>query len=301
MKNKIFTLIFISVILVSLIYVIAQEAQVDSSTSIDVNTQKEVETMHVGLGAKVRVIQLKVAITRKIFEANIVIDYLKEKGKNTTELEDIVTQLEILKNETDTIKNITNREEAIKKFIDIKKDARSLIADFKTKARAMLTDSDREEIAKRREERKGELENQIKVIRSELDSIKNSFHEEQVKKILEKMNVTDDDLLQKVKNGEITLEELKKELRDKYDSLPDSEKVEVKTRVSTEVEKIRSENELAVKAYLNNVKERVASRLQERAQKLEEKGKERAALALRNTANKIENKSSGSSGSGGGY
>ena len=311
----VFFALMLMVSLVNLASVIAQEtntntetsvnsgsgdtnAQVNSSTTIDTETQKEVESMHEGLGAKVRVIQLKIAITRKIFQANIVIDYLKEKGKNTTELEDIVAQLEILKNETDTIKDLTNREEAIKKFVDIKKDSRTLIANFKTKAKDLLTDFDREEIAKRREQRKDELENQIKAIRSELDSIKDSFHEEQVKRILEKMNVTDEELLQKVRSGEITIPELKKELKEKYDNLSNEKKDTFETKILNESRDIEEKNKEVVKKYLENVKERQIARVKERVTKLEEKTRERAATKLRNAADKIENKSTKSSGGG---
>ena len=121
-----------------------EEIETEGTEEVDDETEVEIEEMDVPIGAELRILQLQRQLLIHILRANLVIDSLKELGKDTAELESIVAELEVLKEDAKIIPD--NRGEAIQKFIDTKKEARDLIKQFRELVREMTTESERESI-----------------------------------------------------------------------------------------------------------------------------------------------------------
>src|SRR3989338_6388134 len=196
----------------------------DDLEEVDVETEHEVEEMDIPPGAQLRILQLQRQLLIHILRANVVIDSLKEMGKNTSELESIVAELEILKEESKIIPD--NREEAVQKFVDIKKEARDLIKEFRESVRELTTENERSEIrvkfsSIREDEELISLNEQIREAIKEL-------HKKRVENVLDSLNVEDEELLAKIQSGEITVEELREKLRTHYSTLPEETKIRVR-------------------------------------------------------------------------
>src|SRR3989344_9433419 len=245
----------------------------DDSEEVDIETEHEVEEMDIPPGAQLRILQLQRQLLIHIRRANVVIDSLKEMGKNTSELESIVAELEILKEESKIIPD--NREEAVQKFVDIKKEARDLIKEFREAARKLTTESERSEIrikfsGIRDSEELISLNEQIRETIKEL-------HKKRVENVLNSLNVEDGELLAKIQSGEITVEELREKLREHYSTLPEETKIRVRD---------------------NLMKARLEIRLDERADKLERSGHPIASERLRKVSERVDSRRTSGSNSG---
>src|SRR3989344_5727618 len=245
----------------------------DDLEEVDVETEHEVEEMDIPPGAQLRILQLQRQLLIHILRANVVINSLKEMGKNTSELESIVAELEILKEESKIIPD--NREEAVQKFVDIKKEARDLIKEFRESVRELTTENERSEIrvkfsSIREDEELISLNEQIREAIKEL-------HKKRVENVLNSLNVEDGELLAKIQSGEITVEELREKLREHYSTLPEETKIRVRD---------------------NLMKARLEIRLDERADKLERSGHPIASERLRKVSERVDSRRTSGSNSG---
>lgn len=258
---------------------------------VDEETEKEVEEMDITPGATLRILQLQRQLLIHILRAELVIDSLKELGKDTTELESIVAELEVLKEDAKIIPD--DREEAIQKFIDIKKEAKNLIREFKQIVGELTTSDERDDIRTKFSSIRENAE--LTALNEEIENTRNELHKNRVENALGSMGVTDEELLAQIQSGEITIAELKEKLREYYDALPEGTKIEVRDELR-EIRIERKENRLRIVSETKDgIRERLELRLKERADKLDERGKKVAAERLRKVAER-EGSNSGSDG-----
>ena len=88
---------------------------------IDVETQKQVEVMNNGIGAEIRLLQIEKSITINLFKGEEIVSNLTDLGFNTTELQAILVELELVKEEV--IAADPNATDAVQIFVDLKHDA----------------------------------------------------------------------------------------------------------------------------------------------------------------------------------
>ena len=267
----------------------------DDSEEVDIETEHEVEEMDIPPGAQLRILQLQRQLLIHILRANVVIDSLKEIGKNTSELENIVAELEILKDESKIIPD--NREEAVQKFVDIKKEARDLIKEFREDVRELTTESERSEIKVkfsgiREDEELISLNEQIRETIKEL-------HKKRVENVLDSLNVEDEELLAKIQSGEIPVEELREKLREHYSTLPEETKIRVRDNLMRARIEMRTDRIRVITEAVDGRRERLEVRLDERADKLERSGHPIASERLRRVSERVDSRrtSGGNSGS----
>src|SRR3989344_7922648 len=269
-----------------------EESEVED---IDVETEHEVEEMDIPPGVQLRILQLQRQLLIHILRANVVIDSLKEMGKNTSELESIVAELEILKEESKIIPD--NREEAVQKFVDIKKEARDLIKEFREAVRELTTESERSEIKVkfsgiREDEELISLNEQIREAIKEL-------HKKRVENVLDSLNVEHEELLAKIQSGEIPVEELREKLREHYSTLPEETKIRVRDNLMKARIEMRTDRIRVITESVDGRRERLEVRFDERADKLERSGHPIASERLRRVSERVDSRrtSGGNSGS----
>jgi hypothetical protein len=111
--NKKWNIIMVLMLMVPLAsYALADDADDTQQDEIEINeeTQKEIEIMSDHLGAQIRLLQLEKAITKNIAKGNEVIAALKEADINTTILEAILAELELVKEEVQSADpNVTRK------------------------------------------------------------------------------------------------------------------------------------------------------------------------------------------------
>src|SRR3989344_110543 len=266
----------------------------DDSEEVDIETEHEVEEMDIPPGAQLRILQLQRQLLIHILRANVVIDSLKEIGKNTSELENIVAELEILKEESKIIAD--NREEAVQKFVDIKKEARDLIKEFREAVRELTTESERSEIrvkfsSIREDEELISLNEQIREAIKEL-------HKKRVENVLDSLNVEDEELLAKIQSGEIPVEELREKLREHYSTLPEETKIRVRDNLMKARIEMRTDRIRVITESVDGRRERLEVRFDERADKLERSGHPIASERLRRVSERVDSRRTSGSNSG---
>ena len=122
-----------------------EEVDAEEEESVDEVTEDEIEDMDLPAGVQLRILQLERQLLRKILRANVVIGFLQDKGEDTSELEEIVAELELLKEDASVIPD--DGEEAVKKFVDIKKETKKLVKRFRRLVRDLTDQVDRDEIS----------------------------------------------------------------------------------------------------------------------------------------------------------
>lgn len=271
-------------------------AETDETEEVDDETQEEVEEMDISAGAELRILQLQRQLLIHILRANLVIDSLKELGKDTTELEGIVAELGVLKEESAIIPD--NKEEAVQKFVDIKKEARDLIKQFRELVREMSTESERANLRTKFSEIRENAE--LTALNERIKEARKELHKNKVKNALDFMGVTDEELLAQIESGEIAVNELREKLKGHYASLSEDVKIKTKDKLRKARIEMKKDRLRVIVKTTDGRKERLELRLEERADKLEARGNVKASerlrkvTELRKVAEKIDKRGSNS-------
>jgi hypothetical protein len=298
MIKKLVVLLVMGILLISFMqvsFVIAQEDEATSdsvsevvSDEVDEETRLEVEVMDSNHGRYMRLRQLYRSISRKIFRANLVIDYLKEKGVDTEGLGDIVSELEILRDEVKEIPDSESHEEAVKKFIDIKRESKKLIREFKDLSKELTDEDDRDEIRKRLQEAREDHLRRLKEIDDEVLKRRRLLHAAQAKKILDHLEVTDEDLLAKIESGEIKFDDIKSKLKGHYREKGESVRNRIHDKLKDDYREKKSISKRVLDHHKKNIRDRAVDRIKNRADILESKGHKRAGDHLRKAADHVK-------------
>ncbi len=259
-----------------------EEAESVDEEAIDEETANEIELIvESGLGAKVRLLQLKKAILRSYIIGTEVVNILEEKGEDVTELEAILAEIKLLEEEADNVDS--EAETAIEDYINIKRDLMDLNQEFRKIASPKLSANDRQAIMDtiKNNEELSSLDEEIKQVMRELNA-------ERVEKALERMGLTDEDLIEKIKSGDATPEEVREALRNAYGQLGPKEKEQAKERFK---EIIRNKQEIKRDIKDKTKAEHLEVRRQralERAEKLPEEVREIAKERINQQVKKLE-------------
>ena len=223
---------------------------VDSDDDSDENeTEDEIEVMEHTRGAEMRLLQLEKAIKRRVLWGNAVIDRLQEKNISTTELEGILSELDGLTDDVEAeidALGTKSRNETVREFIRIKMEAKNLTKEFRQTARTLLNASDNSALRMRFSE----------LDRDELEELKNrirerhrEFNSERLADLIEKLGIDGDEIVQKYENGEITLEEALKMVKEEFRNKVDEEKARVRERLRNESEEIEERERDRIEEY----------------------------------------------------
>ena len=261
----------------------------DDNGEVDDDTKKEAKDMESNHGAIMRLLQLKRGIMVRVLWAEIVVEHLDAKAgvpdETITQLNGVIEELRLLIKEIDElIENPLNKEEMVDRFLHIKKEAKGLMKEFRELAGQYLDGNE-----------KGQLRSRFnEVKRAELDSIRDQIlqerrelNAERAEKILEHMGIDDDELLESIKNGELTEEEIGRKLREYYNNLTPEQRQTLKQKIRGEMDdRINKVNDRTM-AHKANWYTKSSERLQERADELQEAGQTGASTILSNRAAKI--------------
>lgn len=195
----------------------------ESNNESETNETSDQEEEQVGAmvsppGAKVRLLQLEKAITKNILAGNEIIAFISENNQSidVTELNTILDNLEALIDEIHALPTEGQGNELANQFVDIKDRARDLIKQFREKAKAILKESDQ---AALRERIKNLDKTVIRDLNEKIKQARQEFNAWKASKILEHLGLSDEELIEKIKTGEITIDDVKKRLREHYHQL----------------------------------------------------------------------------------
>lgn len=270
-------------VLTSGVFVIAQSDN-EATVEIDVETEAEVEVMTESHGAEMRLLQLERRINRAILHMEEIIQFLKDKNKTITELEPIVAEMNILLEEVKAAPK-TKSEESVKVFVEIKADAKDLIKQFRDISKALLSEEDKREL-------KMKFDNidktKLEEVKRRIEEKRRMLNADRAKKVLDRMNVSDEELIAKIRSGEVGSSQLKLRLLERYDGLDVSAKESIRIRMKEQFEQRRDTVVDHVKRVKEEHLERQSDRLKERADKLRREGYRVASEKVSVAAEKLK-------------
>lgn len=266
-------------------------AQESTYNEIDNLTLNEMQIIHEEQGAKIRLLQLEYHIRWQIMRAETIILLIKQKNGNYTELETIIEEMKIIADEIKEYRNNINtnfdKNQTVQKFLNWKYDAKQLIKEFKENSKRQINQQDKRVLQEQLALLKNDSLGQLK---QEIERKKREFNSEQIARILNKENLSNRELIDKVKTGEIKKDEAIQQLREKILSLPAEEKAKIRERIRESLhERIewrekKAEDLSRRSEHLTNISERI----RERALIMQQKGKLNASTILQTRASAIE-------------
>jgi hypothetical protein len=206
-------LIFVLLLCFAFVSVATQEEDNTAEAEMD-----EAAIMYMGLGAQVRLLQLEKSITRNYLYGDKVVQYIKDNSLNISEdvlnaMEDIVSELKDVKDSVAEEIDKEPGETTVETFVDLKDRAINLTQEFRSLVRDYLTVEQRQAIKNSVDKKDfSELDDLNEQIRNRV----REFNKERVRDMLNYLNITDEELLQRVESGNITAIELRKLVMDKF-------------------------------------------------------------------------------------
>ena len=272
----------------------ADEAE-DSTddVEIDAETQKQVEVMNNGIGAEIRLLQLEKSIKINIFKGEEIVSNLTDLGFDTTELQAILVELELVKEEV--IAADPNATDAVQIFVDLKHDAVNLTKEFRDTLKEILDDDAIEQLRERLREMVCEqAQNLSKNIQNKI----RQFNRNQLHRVYQIIGENGDSVLSQYQNGTLTRNQVKQQIQKMVNQMIKEKRYDLFSQLKQE----KIQNQVKAQSCVQNASEgfqtRQESRLQKRLQKSENMSdnpvNEETAERVRNRINDIDTSGSGS-------
>jgi len=230
-----------------------EEAEEVEEEAIDEETEEEVELIsESNFGATVRLLQLEKAVTKSYLIGMGVISVLSEKGEDVAELESILAEIEVLKDEVSNLD--PNSENAVDDFVNIKRDIKDLNREFRKIASPLLTANDKQSI---RDSIKDNDE--LASLNQEIRDALRELNANRVEKALDRMGVSDPELIEKIESGDATRAEVKDALKSGYQNLDPELKAAARLKLRNAVkERVDLRKKVVEKVKLGHLEVRKA-------------------------------------------
>jgi len=218
----------------------------------DEETIEEISIMSYPYGSEVRLLQLEKSLTRNIMIGEKIIYILGELEIDTTELELIIFEMNYsLMGEIHNLsENLTslNKTDVVEQFVDLKNESINLTREFRITLHGML---DEETLELLRGEMKEFYNEEMQNLREQIRNMIRNFNRERLHSIYGLLGLIDEELLQQYQNGDVTLEDVKEQIREYLDGLTKEERRELFSELK--INNIR--HLINAKVALNNAKE----------------------------------------------
>jgi len=148
--KKILAILIMLMMLISISsLVLADEAgedheEDDDNQDIDNETQIETEIMNNTIGAEIRLLQLQKAIYKNLLKGEMAVNVLKGLDFNTTSLEAILDEMNVLLEEVKAADTTSN--ESVQIFVELKIQAKNLTTQFRETIKELVDDVNLSEI-----------------------------------------------------------------------------------------------------------------------------------------------------------
>jgi hypothetical protein len=184
----------------------AGDSQQDD-VEIDAQTESEVEAMEYQYGAEIRLLQLEKSITANILKGQEAVSALQELGYTTIDLEAILSELEILLDEVQSVD--ANSTNATQEFIDLKSDAKELTEDFREAVHSLIDDDAVEGL---RERIRNMTCEQVQNLTSKIQNKIRLYNRNQLHRLYGILGEPDESILNQYQKGNITQEQVKNQI-----------------------------------------------------------------------------------------
>lgn len=226
---------------------------------VESSTQSETEIMNYQFGASIRLLQLEKVITNNILKGEEIISVLKESGYNTSVLEAIIAELELVKDEV--IAADPNSTDAVEIFTDLKNDSIELTKEFRETLRDMLDDETIEGLRERTREMVCEqVQNLSNMIRNQI----RQYNRNRLCYIYGLFGENNRSLLDNYQNGTATMGQIRYQLQNMINVMTGIEKYQIYSELKENNIRQRIQARVCVENATDNFQERKEERLMNR-------------------------------------
>ncbi|MBN1503404.1 hypothetical protein JW930_07735 [Candidatus Woesearchaeota archaeon] len=207
-----------------------EEEEEEEETEEDMD---EAEIMHEPLGAKIRLLQLLKRVMRNRIYGEHVVEVIEDEGYDvdTTELEDIIEQFKDLEDEINELLDSELGADSVEQFVEMKREAIDLTKQFRDIVRDELTIAQRQTI--RDSVERGDF-SELDDVDQQIRSNVREHNKNKVMFMLENLGIEDEELLEKVEAGDITVPELRDLIKNKFKGLENQHKRQFVNKVKEE-------------------------------------------------------------------
>ncbi len=241
---------------------------ISADEPVDETTAMQLKVMSTSTGAEVRLLQLEKSIDRNILFGEKVLDYLAENypDYDTAELESLLSELEMLKEDV-AAQDPSATEDAVQAFVDLKNDARDISNEFRTLVHEA---AGADELATLRSNIVNEISGQMNQWKNQIRERIRAHNEDVVQKKLQSMNMTNQELVNKVKNGMANATEVKTQIRQMLQQMTPGEKSTAVMAMKREMTSLAVRTQSALQSAEEGFQQRLETRLQERLESMSE-------------------------------
>ena len=295
MKMKLSILVVCVILGISTTFAYAENGE-GSNVNIDKHTYSQIKVFNNPDGAEIRFSQLEKSVTNNIYKGQLIIKNLSELGYETLDLETILAEMELLLGEIQAVD--VNDSEAVYLFVELKQDAIDLSNEFREALNQLLDDETR---AALEEAIKNNICEKAKGLQSSIQNKVKLYNAEQLEEIFRIMGESNNQDLQKYKNGTLSLMQVKQKLALYAGELNIEEKFNLLTQIKSENIKLKIQSRVNIQNVTNEYAYRKCARLQNRLNNSENIGNETLKLRLQQRLRlRINQTSGGQSSSGNG-
>jgi hypothetical protein len=278
-----FTIALALFLMLTLVKAQDTNSSTNSSEGDDSNATIENETsiFITPLGVHIRFLQLAESIEVRTIWAESTLNFLKSEtnitASDTANLEGIIAELKILSDEAknDSTKNYTNMSLAVQDYLDIRRDAHDLLKEFRETTKKYLTEGQRAAVRRQFKELTKE---EIQALKDKIQQMKKDMVLNRIEMIYKAFGLDSSDVIEKVKNGEMTADEAIAKAKSDFATLSAERRAEIRAQVNSEL----STQRLEVKDVISKAQQRQLTRTYDRlGKRMIDLQKENKALAAK--------------------
>lgn len=210
-------------------------------------TEEEASIAGNNLGAQMRLLQLQASIQRNLIRADIVLNYISDKVEDVSELETTLEELESVLDEVKALAAEELEEGAVEEFVALKKESIELTRDFRVNASTFITSDDRKDLA---DLLKDADYSPVQEIKKEARERAREYNSKRLKEAL-KNNPRAEEIAEKIRNGELNMEEVKKRVREEVQKLTPEERKKIAKDMKARLDNLREKRAEAAEVLRN--------------------------------------------------
>lgn len=303
--------LFLPILLLASSIAFAEENSTISNETLSESDHNQIKDFNYIPGAQFRMLQLERSIIKNILVGNVVLNITEKNHPeiNTTKMDIILNDMESLLEKVRNASLDTGPMAIAQQFVVFKKESINLTKEFRNESRKYINATDRQEIheaIKNLSDGLKFMDEQIKISRCELNS-------KRIHDVFYAMNFSNTSIMNRIKKCNVTLPEIKSEIRAEFGSLNMTEKINamknararavedasIRSEIMAEIGKNLSElmkkheaeiisNRLQMRI---NITERFGNLSERQARILNESGMHKRFATMQNISNMLEQRS----------
>jgi predicted ATP-dependent endonuclease of OLD family len=262
MKQLLTISFVVTIFAISMVVTVA--AQNTNDNAVSEKTREQARLMVTSQGATVRHLQLELALQKQQMIGERVIQKIGEidDSIDTTDLEVILEELELLADDVSSADPTADTEDVVQDFVDFKEDALRLSQEFKEKVSNSLTEQEKNQV---RQGLMDNLEANLTRLRERVKSAIREHNAERIQNAVRAMGATDsDDISGQARKGEADSNQIVEKLREQVKEMTSEQKRQAAQEIKRIAEQNRVRSQAAVEAAKEQLQERLRDRVQER-------------------------------------